>query len=931
MAIDPPIQDAWQAFKADHNTPDIGMHRQQQILQLWQQSAYAMRVCQRYPHYLDHLLADSDSVEQSLSYLSSALYENVAQTSDEDEFKQLIREFRHLQLLIICWRDLILHEAIESILIALSNLADACVQVSVDWLQQRLQNKHGSPRTANGQPAEFLVLALGKLGGRELNFSSDIDLVFCYSSTGQTQSECPISNHEFFTLLSQRLIDVLANQTVDGFVYRVDCRLRPFGESGPLVVSLDSLAEYFFTHGREWERYAFLKARMLTGSPEDQALFSSIQQSFVYRKYVDFGVIHTLREMKDLIAQQEIQKGNKDNIKLGRGGIREIEFIIQFFQLVYGGRQLQLQTTHIFAASQHIAQLGYLTEPEISTLLEAYKFLRQIENRLQMLDDEQTHSLPEESDGLTLLAQSMGIATPASLRQQLDSHLDGVNSIFLKIRSDQERSTDHDHYALIWEKYVSEQDGDWHDLLLQTGFQWPQQLHTQLVKLLNSAAYRNQDSLGRSRLHDFMPHLLAQLIETDVSEQCQQDLFMLVQSILRRSTYLVMLNENNTILSQLVKVSAASPWVLNHLTTYPLLLDELAHPLKEQDCEDRVLLQDNFQAQVLDHQDLPYEQILERVRYFKHAHELRIACADVGGDLSLMRVSDQLSWLAEVVVNGCMTYLQRDFIHADASTIGIIAFGKLGGLEMSYGSDLDLVYVCENSHIEPTDHSLQQQQAAKNLALVQRLTQILTLQTVSGRLYEVDTRLRPDGQAGTLVPSLTAMRTYYQQRAWIWEIQALVRARCIAGDASLVQQFDELRRSVLMQNREPSQLAQQVNDMRKKMLAEKSYAREQIFHLKHDRGGITDIEFMVQYMVLAHASRYTELCMYSDNVRLLECCADIEVIPVTMAQELSDIYRNYRQVMHTRALLASAPEVSSQEYVAERKKVTEYWNQIIGC
>ncbi len=913
-----------------HNKQTIAQQQQRDMQLLWQQSAYAMGVCQRYPHQLDQLLASSDTIDQSLSHLHNDLSEHLAAVDDEQQFKQCIREFRHFQCLLICWRELILNEAIETILTALSNVADVCVQVSVDWLHRRWQDKYGQPLMSNQQPAELCVLALGKLGGRELNFSSDIDLVFCYSGAGQTEAPRSISNQEYFTFLGQKLIDLLASQTVDGFVYRIDCRLRPFGESGPLVVSFDSLEEYFYTHGREWERYAFLKARMLTGSHHDQHLFASIRQNFVYRKYVDFSVIHTLREMKDLIAQQEIQKGNVDNIKLGRGGIREIEFIIQFLQLVYGGRQLQLQTTHIFEASQFIAQLGYLTPQEVNILLAAYAFLRQTENRLQMQADEQTHQLPQKPQEQVLLAQSMGFETADCFQQQLAMHRDSVNRVFVKIRSDQGQSTDRSSYRLIWDKYASEQGDDCTSLLSESGFKLAQQLHVQLGKLVNCVAYRKQDSLGRSRVHSFMPNFLSQLAKADLSEQSLLDLFMLVQSILRRSIYLVMLDENEAILKQLIQVSAASPWIVNHLTTYPLLLDELVHPLTEEDFEDRLVLQDHFHAQVLSHQNLSYEQILERVRYFKHVHELRIACADVGDNLALMRVSDQLSWLAEVMVNGCISCLQQDFASEIVDNIGVIAFGKLGGLEMSYGSDLDLVYVCKNLPTDSSNQASRQLQATKNTLLVQRLTQMLTLQTVSGRLYEVDTRLRPDGAAGALVTSFDFMRDYYQQRAWVWEIQALVRARCIAGDETLVAQFNAMRQSVLRQARDPQQLAQEVNTMRQKMLTEKASKDTRLFHLKNDVGGITDIEFMVQYMVIAYASDHPELCMYSDNIRLLECCADIAVIPAAAAQELSAIYRQYRQVMHTKALLACKPEVSSQEYISAREKVREYWDNIIG-
>lgn len=921
---------AWARFLEDYAQPEEFDKHQNTIKDLWRYSHYAMQQCQRHPEYLSVLINLPITPDQSQQQLYATLSHAMQEVEDEDDFKRVIRYFRHQQLLIICWRDLVLNEDVNTLLIALSNVADVCVQQAVQWCQRSLSHKYGQPLTEQGEMANFIVLALGKLGGSELNFSSDIDLVFIYSGAGQTDSERPITNQEFFMFLAQKFIDLVATTTADGFVYRVDCRLRPFGDSGPLVIHLDSLEEYLYTHGREWERYAFLKARCVTGSKQDQIAFDSIVSSFVYRKYIDFGVLNTLREMKDLIAEQVKRNRTQDNIKLGQGGIREVEFVIQFFQLAYGGRMLNLQTQSLFAASQSIVDMGLIESHDMRRLLSAYKFLRRCENRLQMMNDEQTHQLPTEPHKQCMLANSMGFETYDACLDELTRQRENVHQMLMQIRSEDESAEMQNAYQLIWSKFQQIDQEDGLNLLVDMGFSSAHTMQSHIMKLIGSAAYRNQDTLGRTRLNTFMPIFLHKLNDANLTQECLTRIFMLIQSILRRSVYLVMLSENQKCLSQLIMVCAASPWVTNHLSTYPLLMDELMRPLNEQNLEDQNALEHHFEREVLNHTDLDYEQIMERVRYYKHTHELQVACADIEGNLSLMSVSDELSWMAETIVKGCFGYLGENFDRESADRMGVVAFGKLGGLEMSYGSDLDLVFICKNPPSDENNRIQECDATTRNTLLIQRLNQMLSLQTVSGRLYEVDARLRPDGAAGAMVSSIQQMQIYYEQRAWAWELQALVRARCIVGDDDLMQQFNHMRKNILTQKRDLAELKKQVADMRVKMLIQKSSRNQEIFHLKNDRGGITDIEFMVQCMVLAHAHQHPSLCDYSDNIQLLKCLSDLAIIAVSEAQELSDIYRQYRQTMHAQALHAVEAEVSSEEYIPEREIIGKYWQKIIG-
>ena len=903
------------------------------IERLLTQSRFCEQVIRQQPECLQQIIKQ-ETLEPA-SY--RPLLEKELQGIDgEAQLRQCLARFRNRQMLAICWHDLILDCDVQTVLLALSELADVCVELACQHLQKSLNQQYGVPRLAvtpaedvtEAAQAEFIVVALGKLGGRELNFSSDIDVMFCFDHNGYCDGLKALPNKEFFTKLGQALVRVLNDRAQ--LVYRVDCRLRPFGDSGPLVVSFDHLQEYYQSHGREWERYALVKARFLNGSKTAKKALSNILKPFVYRQYIDYTVLQTLREMKQKIAQQVRRKQQIDHLKLGPGGIREIEFITQLLQLTHAGRMGSLQTQSLYQALQSIEEMAYLSPLEVTQLLQSYDFLRRAENRLQMWDDRQIHELPHDPEQLTILAQSMGYEDTPAFRVALEHYQNQVSLIFDSIAAaplaDQQTSDDARDF---WQELlVLEDQSNPEEVSLPQLFLEQDEILKRLKALLNSPTYRTQDEGGRERLHNFMPILLEQLSQRDDAAVVLSRLLPLLFAILRRSAYLLLLTENVGILRKLIAVVASSPWIAKHISSNPIILDDLITASNDE--HHKAELEQQFNLSILSQEGLDDEQVLERVRLFKHAAELGIACADVQGGLPLMEVSDRLSWLAEVVVEGCLHYLEDKQKPSLADepvlpNLAVIAFGKLGGLELSYGSDLDLVYLTDG-------HSQTDPAMIKLTRMAQGLSRMLSLRTVSGRMYEVDLRLRPDGNAGPLVATLPAMREYYRSRAWLWELQALVRARCVAGKPSLLQAFEEFRTEVLSQPREEQVLAREVLAMREKLLLNKANTGPLRFNLKHDLGGITDIEFMVQYAILGNAHREPALCRHTDNVRQLEKLAEAGFIAAEMARDLGEIYCQYRNASHRMALQAQQiGAVDDADFLAQRELVQVYWKRCFAA
>ncbi|MEJ2060260.1 MAG: bifunctional [glutamate--ammonia ligase]-adenylyl-L-tyrosine phosphorylase/[glutamate--ammonia-ligase] adenylyltransferase [Gammaproteobacteria bacterium] len=913
---------------------------------VWAVSDFAAQTCTRYPELLADLLGSGDlrrtyGCEDFPARARTAL----RGVGDEAGLLGALRHFRHREMLRIAWRDLDGSADLQETLCDLSHLAEACTDAALEWLYADHCRRYGTPRSKSGEPQQLVVLGMGKLGGEELNFSSDIDLIFGYPRPGYTDGVRQLDNQQFFIRLGQRLIRALNEHTADGFVYRVDMRLRPFGDPGPLVMHFDALEDYYQAHGREWERYAMIKARVIAGDRASGRELLDRLGPFVYRRYLDFGAFESLREMKVLINRETERKGLRDNVKLGPGGIREVEFIGQAFQLIRGGRERALRKRGIQPVLQALARLELVPEYAVEQLLTAYAFLRRTENRLQMAGDQQTHALPQEEQGRAALALSMGFDDWAQFAKTLKGHMRRVHENFDQIfvspqMEDGGEDGDHLHGQLadLWRQGMPEAESE--KLLASMGYEAAATLYERLRALRDSRAIQSLTPTGRERLDRLMPLMIGASAETAAPDLALQRGLELVQSVARRSVYLALMVENPMALSQLVRLCAASPWIARLLTQHPILLDELldARSLYEPPSRDELvaLLEDDLVQ--IDPDDL--EQVMDRLRHFKQTQVLKVAAADVMQRLALMRISDQLTWIAEAVLDKVRGYVWDALAHKHgeprceidgkpyAPGFAVIGYGKLGGLEIGYGSDLDLVFLHDSAGARQETGGPQTVDNAVFYArLAQRFIHMLTAHTAQGILYEVDTRLRPDGGKGLMVSSLQAFGEYQKRNAWTWEHQALVRARFITGSRALEEAFTRIRHEVLTQARDPEKLRRDVRDMRERMWRELGSRQTGQFNLKKDPGGIADIEFMVQYMVLAHAHAHPELTEFSDNVRILGGLAQCGLMTPDDAQALADAYRALRNRTHALALQEHETVVDEAEYADDRALVRDYWRR----
>jgi len=784
---------------------------------------------------------------------------------------------------------------------------------------------------------------MGKLGGRELNFSSDIDLIFSYPESGETDGAKRLDNSEFFTRLGQRLIKMLNEITADGFVYRVDMRLRPFGDSGPLAASFDAMESYYQAHGREWERYAMIKARIVAGDRRAGEQLLSMLRPFVYRRYLDYGAIESLRELKAKIVAEVERQGMRQNIKLGPGGIREIEFTGQAFQLVRGGQNAALQTRSIISAIENLVVAGSFSESEADTLLSAYRFLRRLENRLQMRDDEQTHELPGDPEIRTQLAVSMGFAGLAGFEDELDRHRAGVEKMFqsvFKVNAD-ETPAESAAALEIWENAAipgASTAGFEH-----AGFENPGAALERLQTFRGSRFYRNLSARARTRLDALMPRALDHVIDCDNRDDTLQRLIGLLRAITGRSVYLAMLLETPAALARLIGLLSASAWVADFVTRHPLVIDELLDPHPAAERPDRPALESAAREAIARLPEHDLGERMDALRQYKQTQLLRVASADLDGAITVMQVSDHLTWLAEALLQVVSDLIWDELVArygrptcvVDGETVrpgfGIVAYGKLGGIELGYGSDLDIVFLHESEGVQQhTEGENSIDNAVFFARLVQKLVHFIATLTPAGVLYEVDTRLRPNGASGLLVSSIDAFAEYQIKQAWTWEHQALVRAQMVVGSERLRRRFVQTREQILTLERDHETLGHDVVSMRERMYRELSQGNARVFDIKQDRGGVADIEFMVQYLVLAWAKQYPSLTRVTDNFRLLEFFGAKRILSREQADKLAQSYLVLRNRIH-RLVLQGAPTVieRSDADAAIIDGVVEIWQSIM--
>ncbi len=915
----------------------------QTAARVWACSDFVARTCATKPTLLLDLLQSGDLQRP---YLPGTLARRVADTmagaESEDGFQRQLRELRVREAVRIAWRDLAGWADLAEVVATMSELADASLEAALDYLYPALCDQRGTPRDHTGAAVSLTILGLGKLGGRELNFSSDVDLIFAYAEDGQTDAARPISNHEFFTKLGRQVIQTLDQVTADGFVFRVDMRLRPNGNSGPLALSYDATEHYFQTHGRDWERYALIKARVVAGDREGGTLLLERLRPFVYRKYLDYGAFEAIRSMKDMIDRELRRKGMADNIKLGRGGIREVEFIAQSFQLIRGGRDHYLQTNRLQEALPRLAEREAISAETAQELLAGYGFLRSVEHRLQMFADQQTHVLPRDDTARARLALAAGYADWDSLNTALHEVMNRIDHHFNNVFVAREHSGDEDALtplADLWRGGLS--DSAARQLLSELGYTDAAEVWRQLRELRAGKRYHAHSKYGRERFDRLMPMLIHAAVHSAEPVATLTRLISFVDSVGRRSAYLMLLIENPLALDQLVKLCGASAWIGSWISRYPLLLDELLDPISAESGTARERIEQEF-AQHRDQagaDDL--EAQMEALREVHHAQVLKVAAADVSGLIDWTEVGRRLCIIAECSLEAAVAVCLADLRPRIGTPseeeglqpeFGIVAYGKLGSLELGYNSDLDIVFLhhgaTERGVTSGGKRSVANPQYYGRLA--QRLVHVITTHTPTGALYEIDMRLRPSGRAGPLVTSLSAFATYQRQQAWTWEHQALVRARVVTGQDSLRGRFEEVRRDLLTVRRDPEKLRTDVTEMREKMVSTNDQTTDQLFDLKQGRGGIIDIEFIVQYYVLLWAHEHPELTTPRNNIDLIAALRDSGLVDESVARQLGQAYHDYLGIEHRCKLAEQRPLVDAADLAPQREFVAGLWQQIFS-
>ena len=893
-----------------------------------------------HPEWLTALESEPPQAEEWQNYpawIKAAL----AEVSDEALLMRELRLFRRRIMVRIAWAQALRLVSEESTLQQLSALAETLIVSARDWLYAACCREWGTPCSADGTPQPLLILGMGKLGGKELNFSSDIDLIFSWPENGATRGgRRELDNAQFFTRLGQRLIKVLDQPTQDGFVYRVDMRLRPFGDSGPLVLSFAALEDYYQEQGRDWERYAMVKARIMGDNDGVYATeLRAMLRPFVFRRYIDFSVIQSLRNMKSMIAREVRRRGLKDNIKLGAGGIREVEFIVQVFQLIRGGREPSLQQRSLLPTLIAIDQLHLLPAGDADTLREAYLWLRRLENLLQSINDEQTQTLPGDELNRARLAWGMGVADWQALSDTLDQHMAAVRRIFNELIGDDDTDTQDEQLSEQWRELWQDtlEDDDATPVLTHLADGDRIRVVALIADFRRELTRRTIGPRGRQVLDHLMPHLLSQVCPRADAPVPLARLMPLLSGIVTRTTYIELLSEFPGALKHLISLCAASPMVASQLARYPLLLDELLDPSTLYQPTAMDAYRDELRQYLLRVPEEDEEQQLEALRQFKQAQLLRVAAADIAGTLPVMKVSDHLTWLAEAMIDAVVQQAWTQMVarfgqpthlrDREGRGFAVVGYGKLGGWELGYSSDLDLVFLHDCPADVVTDGEREIDGRQFYLRLAQRIMHLFSTRTSSGILYEVDARLRPSGAAGMLVTTADAFADYQQNEAWTWEHQALVRARVVYGDQQLKSRFDEIRRTILMTPRDGEKLQTEVREMREKMRAHLGNKHRERFDLKADAGGITDIEFIAQYLVLGHAHQKPKLTRWSDNVRILELLAQNDIMDEQEAQALTHAYTTLRDALHHLALQEQPGHVPETEFAEERGQVSASWQK----
>lgn len=969
----------------------MNTHTEHQALAL--ASDYAIDIHKKYTDDVQKLLHDKPLTQTltdtEIATLCQDACHDMAQSLQD--FQKNIRILRHCLMLRWIWQDALNLISVPQLTHELSVFADVCLLLAKDFAYQTLVKKYGEPivhnKTKSKKQAperqDLIIIAMGKMGAQELNLSSDIDLVFVYHQDAQQETtintsqpadkkQKSIAIKRFMMLWGQQIIKLLDEKTHHGFVFRIDMRLRPWGDGSDLCINFNALRIYFTKHGREWERFAWLKARVVKQTDSTTDAFNLIDkdanknpnkspdknrdknltqlnqliQQFVFRYYVDYTAFAALREMKLMIMNQQRQRGDEDNVKLGAGGIRDIEFVVQAYQLIYGGRKTDLQIKHCLTALQVLAQQDIITEQISDDLQTAYLFLRRVEHALQAFADKQTQQLPKDKAQQHRLAQVLGFADWQAFLSVLNAHKNKVSQQF---------------HELVADRETPNQDID-HDKALEiVASQLNTEEQNKLQQFLSSNAIRKLSAKAKERLEALWPELIKAIasiphtpntkINTNTSIAVER-ILQFLSAVIHRSIYLVLLKENPNGTAHLVRMMTASPWIANELTRYPVLLDEFLLN-RNKALPTKVALVDKLRQQLLRVEPEDEEAQIASIRLFKKSEVLHVAATDILSNHPLMKISDGLTWIAEAVLDQALMLTFNNLtkihgfpvlIHADKETVsradhahcgfGIIAYGKLGGIELSYGSDLDLVFLHRIDESADTDGKRPISGLKFISRLAKKLIAMLTAQTRDGRAYEIDMRLRPSGASGVMVSSLAAFENYQTNKAWLWEHQALVRARVICGDNLVAHTFNAIRKNILCQPRDMADTQKEVINMRQKMqnhLGSSKADREKgQFHIKHDAGGIVDIEFLAQYAVLMNGDAQPQVSQYTDNVRIFDLLAKTDFMTAEDADVLTQHYLKLRQATHIQALAEKNRVAQMADWAQVREDVMRLWQKYLG-
>lgn len=868
----------------------------------------------------------------------------------DSELKRRLRILRRTRMVPLAWRDLTGQADIEEMFVSLSNLAEEIIMRLLSVVRASMVPTFGDALTDEGKPMPLLVLGMGKLGGGELNFSSDIDLIFCYPYDGETRGgrgSRSFTHQEFFSRIVQRFSNLLSDTTGDGCCYRLDLRLRPFGDAGALVSSFEALSVYYETQGRTWERYALVKAKLLGDYHEWQPYGDELidmLRPFVYRRYLDFGAIESLRKLKHIINAEVRRRQLDNNFKLGQGGIREVEFIAQVFELMRGGRIANLQERSLRKTLRFLSGLNLLPAEVCRNLDEDYVYLRRLENSLQEIADQQTQTLPDKERDQLRLCKAMHKGSWQELLAELATVMQEVHEEFCNVINDgpeEEKSSSQQTEAQdadLWESSNKPEDlaAELQPLVKDQKEALP--LANAVLSLQKTLQHQPVGPRGRETLVHLMPKLIRLVAGMTQPAALFYKLSNLIERIALRTTYLQLLLENDAACKRLVDLLQENEFASALITAHPILLDELIAPqyLKAAPKPEEYLKALRERLMRIEPDDL--EEQMEMLRLFKQTNVLRIAMSDRSGSLPLMKVSDSLTWLAEALIRQMLVLAWQQTVErcgcpkgrsAMDPGLAIIGYGKLGGLELGYKSDLDMVFIREPDD-GMTEGSKSVPVAVFYQKLVQRVLHLSVTRMAGGVLYDLDMRLRPDGDSGMLVTDTEGFEDYQLHRAWTWEHQALVRARPIAGSRSVISRFNQIRDEVLRMPRDPVKLKEDVIAMRNKMRTHLDRSSAKLFDLKQGHGAMVDIEFISQYLLLCYASQYSNMVLWSDNVRILDECERLNILTAHDVGVLKSAYLAIRGYYH-RVSLANLPRiVAVEDRPPECEVVEKIWDVIFN-